>query len=44
MSDYEQGREDRRNNHLPMDGMPDQYYEGYAHEYEKEQQQDARTS
>lgn len=44
MSDYEKGRDDRRKGHLPVDGMTDEYYQGYAYEYEKEQQEDARTA
>jgi hypothetical protein len=44
VSDYERGRKDRRDGHLPVDGMSDKYYQGYAYEYEKEQQEDAKTS
>lgn len=44
ISEYERGRKDRRKGHLPLDGMKDEYYKGYAFEYEKEQQEDARTS
>lgn len=43
VSEYERGRKDRREGHLPLDGMKDEYYKGYAFEYEKEQQEDART-
>lgn len=44
MNDYEQGKWDCEQGLHPREYQPDEYYKGYAFEYEKEQQEDARTS
>jgi hypothetical protein len=44
MSDYERGICDYENNEPVKNGMPEDYYEGFAYAYERAQQQDARTS
>jgi hypothetical protein len=35
---YDMGQQDCFDNRIPKNGMPDAYYEGYAAQYAKEQQ------
>ena len=44
MSDYERGEWDCRYGFEAKPGQSKEYYEGYGFKYEKEQQEDARTS
>lgn len=44
MSDYMQGKKDCRNGDIPKQGMSEDYYRGYDHEYQKQCMDDARTA
>ena len=43
MSEYMQGKQDCKNGDIPKQGMTEEYYRGFDHEYQREQILDART-